>query len=233
MRKILLLIPIVFAMITVNAQYTLLDGSGDPILDGGTTVVEIENETTNSELDWHLESTNSSDIQFEVLSTDQPEGAQNLYCVGIHCYGPGHVTSTESLDDNNSADIKLYYKPNGHAETTEIVYKITEVGDDNNTFTFTVHYNILTLGIDTKASLKNFVIYPNPANNTINVEYSISDQSELVIYNIVGDKIKNIDLDLFSEKIQIDSSDLPSGTYFYSLVSNNKSVQTKRFVIKH
>ena len=233
MRKFLLLIPIVFAMISASAQYTLSNDDGDPIAEGSTIVVNLADENTDAHLDWHLESTNNNDITFEILSTDQPDGSQNLYCVGLHCYPPNHLTSEESLDDNNSAAVILYYKPKGNTQKTTIVYKVSEVGSPSNSFTFTLEYNILTLDILTPESSTDFVAYPNPANDVINLNYTITEQSKLIIYNIVGVQIKTVDLDILSQNIDIDSSELQSGTYFYSLITNNKSIETKRLVIKH
>ena len=233
MRNFLLLIPILFAMITANAQYTLTDAEGGVITDGSITEVNIPIDAEQFSLHWHLESTNSADIKFEILSTDQPDGAQNLYCVGIHCYPPNHLTSEESLDDNNSAALILYYKPKGLSAIATIVYKISEVGDPSNSVTFTIKYNALALSVVAPEIVKEFLVYPNPANNHVTVNYSITEQSEIVVFNIVGDKVKILDLDILSNNIEIDSSNLPSGTYFYSLISNNISVETKRLVIKH
>jgi len=83
--------------------------------------------------------------------------------------------------------------------------------------------------------------YPNPFNPTTVIEFSIppvTDINSLVllkIYDILGNEIKT----LFDEvkepgnyRVTFNASDLPSGVYFYNLMTENYSVTKKLMLIR-
>lgn len=74
-------------------------------------------------------------------------------------------------------------------------------------------------------------ISPNPFNNSTNIiinDASLINNAEIRIFNILGSEI------LFStitkQLTTIGTSNLPSGIYFYRIVSNNQTLQTGRLV---
>lgn len=74
---------------------------------------------------------------------------------------------------------------------------------------------------------------PNPANNSSRITYSIpanTSRAELIINNAEGQKVKQIQLNK-SGLVDINTSSLSSGTYFYSLIVDGRSVDTKKMVI--
>jgi len=79
--------------------------------------------------------------------------------------------------------------------------------------------------------------YPNPFNPTTNISYSISQTSyvTLTIYDVLGKLIKTIISETQSPgnyTFEFNASDLPSGTYFYSLTSDNFRQTRKMLVLK-
>lgn len=77
--------------------------------------------------------------------------------------------------------------------------------------------------------------YPNPFNNETNIRVDIPYRSkiELVLYNVIGEKVKTIDYtfkDAGSHYYKIESNGLSSGVYFLRLVGNSFS-QTVKLVI--
>jgi hypothetical protein len=85
-----------------------------------------------------------------------------------------------------------------------------------------------------------FQNYPNPFNPQTNIEYALpkGSQVNLVVYNILGQKIRTL-VDEFQnagmKKVMWDGKDqrgneIPSGIYFYKLKAENYS-QTKKMVI--
>ncbi len=70
-----------------------------------------------------------------------------------------------------------------------------------------------------------FNLYPNPANNFVNIE--LQDVSELKIYNSVGQELK------FKQPAkQVDVSGLDNGIYFVRAIADNK-VYLETLVIRH
>lgn len=74
-------------------------------------------------------------------------------------------------------------------------------------------------------------IFPNPF--TTSIEFTINDvsqikNSELLIYNILGVEVKNI---LITKQITtLETSNFPSGIYFYKLNGNNKTIQSGKLI---
>ena len=76
-----------------------------------------------------------------------------------------------------------------------------------------------------------FRIYPNPANNEINLSISQFDNmttSSIEIFNTLGESVKKLSVQ--DSPFKIDISDLNAGIYFITLASG-KTVSTKKFVL--
>lgn len=74
-----------------------------------------------------------------------------------------------------------------------------------------------------------FQLYPNPFDELVNIEFSLEKKStiDLSIYSLLGQKIKTaIHTEHFERgdhQLNIDTAQLPKGTYIYQLRINNKS----------
>jgi len=83
-------------------------------------------------------------------------------------------------------------------------------------------------------TLKNLNIYPNPANDFIDIvlDYDIKSSTEIVIYSEAGyiyhkEKISNLNK---NEPYRLDISKVPAGKYFITIV-NEKSYTTAQKII--
>ena len=84
--------------------------------------------------------------------------------------------------------------------------------------------------------------YPNPFNPTSNLEFGISPASHqggelgfvsLKVYDVIGNEVATLvdgKMNVGSYKVEFDGSNLPSGIYFYRLVSGN-FVMTKKMLL--
>jgi hypothetical protein len=77
--------------------------------------------------------------------------------------------------------------------------------------------------------------YPNPFNPTTRIRFSISELSfvKLKVYDIVGNEIEtlvNQEKPAGSYEVQFSAVDLPSGIYFYRLITGN-FVETKKMTL--
>jgi len=89
---------------------------------------------------------------------------------------------------------------------------------------------------DEKANFALLNSYPNPCRSEVEISFSIADESdiELEIYNIKGQKVKAHSVEsrgagIFSKTIN--TSELPSGLYFYKLSSKNGLSDIKKMII--
>jgi len=78
--------------------------------------------------------------------------------------------------------------------------------------------------------------YPNPFNPVTHLEFGISDLEfvSLKVYNVLGNEIKTLVNEMKTPgvyDIEFDGSNLPSGIYYYSLLVNGVSVDTKKMIL--
>ena len=77
--------------------------------------------------------------------------------------------------------------------------------------------------------------YPNPAINVVYVDYSIPEpinNTSIVITNMLGLKVKEVNLGDRSGKARIAVTDLINGIYFYSLVADDQLLLTRKFIVR-
>ncbi len=77
--------------------------------------------------------------------------------------------------------------------------------------------------------------YPNPFNPSTTIEYSVPENSfvELKVYDIIGNEITTLvsgEKNRGSYQVRFDARDLASGTYIYSLRTNNFA-ETKKMIL--
>jgi len=88
--------------------------------------------------------------------------------------------------------------------------------------------NVILTGVEDAIS-NTFAVYPNPANNSLNVARSLTSPAVVEIYSNNGTLLKSFEMNETTMSISI--SDLNSGVYFLRLIENeNTSVQ--RFIKK-
>ncbi len=74
---------------------------------------------------------------------------------------------------------------------------------------------------------KNCMIYPNPAENVINIE-SLEDIKQIKIFGINGNLLRNYEM--VGQNIQIDISDLSSGIFWIEIRTNENVVKFNKFI---
>lgn len=80
----------------------------------------------------------------------------------------------------------------------------------------------------------NFTLYPNPANDYINLTFSeqISDSFQVYIYNSLGQKMNFTRIDTSENSMKISVNELSVGMYFVTIINNGKLVESKKFLKK-
>ncbi|WP_405563314.1 T9SS type A sorting domain-containing protein [Polaribacter sp. Asnod6-C07] len=156
----------------------------------------------------------------------------------------GHNTGDRfTFSADNSADIELG-RFNG--EAIKIVDLVTEASDTNiESFTIKngstatnnkwavenisvlvdVDVSNITLGVNNtmKKIQESFVIFPNPAKNTLTISYDFDD---IEIYNSLGKKVKNYKI---NNKV-LNISNLNKGVYIIKAKTNKGNTYSKKFI---
>ena len=91
----------------------------------------------------------------------------------------------------------------------------------------------MAVGIDELSFENNFEIFPNPSNGTliINSQKVITENINLVVYNIIGSKIMQVE-NIKSFPYKLDLDNLANGVYYLKLNSGNKSLTKEIFISK-
>jgi hypothetical protein len=245
MKKYILLLSIILVIFQISvAQITIADYSGTDLTN-----------TTNTlpvDVDYHFVITNngSSDITFiiEVLEFSVPDDGDTNHdndpsmevCACGSCTpiisAPVDIGAPTSLDagdeygEEGNSDYELadiHYTSMGNTGDAMIKIKVYEQGNTSNFAEFTLSTASGISSINKNISY----VYPNPA--TSNISIVVSEEyvnSKIIFTNLLGKVV-------FSDKMiekrkNISVSNFAKGIYFYSIIKNNKIVETKRIIIK-
>jgi len=77
-------------------------------------------------------------------------------------------------------------------------------------------------------------LYPNPASDFVQIDVKSNGNIQdlkLVIFNIIGQEVKTVTLDVNEKSQRINLKDLNPGMYPYQLVLDGRSLVTKKLII--
>lgn len=170
---------------------------------------------------------------------DTLAGTINTFCWGL-CFSPEtYISPTSQIIQAGGTCDQFYgdYNPKTIPGLTRITYVFFDVANINDSVKVVIEYNASPAFIDEELAGKVKIsdAYPNPAVRSVNVDYSIPEsvnKASIAIMNILGSKVKEVDLDGHSGKARIMVTDLINGIYFYSLIADGNLVITRKFVVR-
>jgi hypothetical protein len=77
--------------------------------------------------------------------------------------------------------------------------------------------------------------HPNPANTEVTFKYNFASgtkSASIVLFNVLGSKVKTIELSAQEETAMLDVTDLNPGVYFYTLNIDGVNKLSRWLVIK-
>lgn len=87
---------------------------------------------------------------------------------------------------------------------------------------------------NTNAKPELFQNIPNPFNENTIIKYNIPDtfkSAYIMIYDMQGKQLKKYTLTKGSDQILIQAREFSPGIYLYTLIMNQKEIDTKRMII--
>jgi sugar lactone lactonase YvrE len=136
--------------------------------------------------------------------------------------------------------VQGYTGDNGLATNAEFFHPVGLVVDNNGNLIIDDDENNVTrkvggpLAVNTiSTETTNLFIYPNPANNEINISSNndITPGTKVELYNLMGQDIYHINVPNQVKNIQIETADLSNGIYLVKLVSADGIEATKKFEV--
>lgn len=94
----------------------------------------------------------------------------------------------------------------------------------------------MTTGIQPLNAVSSLRLMPNPAQDYLNVEFSLEQNEDLTVtvVNALGQQVQHVTTQQFvgTQNLTINTSDLPNGVYFLN-ISSKEATRTERFVVQH
>jgi uncharacterized repeat protein (TIGR01451 family) len=79
-------------------------------------------------------------------------------------------------------------------------------------------------------------IYPNPANNEVNFDYSLPENipaAKLIFFNLSGTVVGTYTIENTDTRVKISTADWMDGTYVYQVLINGKRFVSNKFIVVH
>lgn len=113
------------------------------------------------------------------------------------------------------------------AEGAKGIVKVIAVATDGSEVSDTMAITIVgPSDINKEVTRDQFVIYPNPANNVLNID-NVTEITTIAIYNILGSKVMEINNS--NDKITLSTAALSRGVYILYLTGRDGVIYTNRF----
>jgi len=121
-------------------------------------------------------------------------------------------------------EISLPYSIGNNLVYLEIVCNSKSI----NIYRFYGIFNSIITEIHKIRKIKNIIIYPNPADNFLNIKIENNESSHISITDITGKTLVNFN---FTNQVQINTKEWNAGIYLLKIKTNNK-ISTKKIIIE-
>lgn len=175
-------------------------------------------------------------------------GTYDYLCWGNQCFGEVQAGSQPYWDVNDSVFVNnndtasgllgglvIYHRPNTNAGVS--IYEYELYNRANRSMSASVFVKLQTSFTTNlnknKVEKVAFEVYPNPADNIINVSFQNLlnlENATLVVHDLVGKQVKTQNVQGNAKNQIVNLENLGSGLYFVSLQVKGERKMTKRFV---
>jgi len=229
--------------VTVNFTFTALSLSlfhNDEDVSNGEFSVSEETTEDQIKVVINIRNNTDGDIDIKVKKNVRQdiEGAENTFCLGS-CFDPSVIESPVTYtigagETTDADDFYVLFLPHGNVGEALIVYDVFNANNPEDRVNVTVHFTITPTGIGLTENDVVLNLYPNPASgNSLTVEYSLPnvDNTELVIYNMLGERLIVQPVLQPTGILGVDISKLTKGIYIVSFEQSGLSLVTRKYII--
>lgn len=228
-----------FTTATLSAQNLKLFHEDVEVSNGEINIAEL---TSDGEVKViiNIQNTSSDAIDIKVKKNvrEDIEGAENTFCLGS-CFDPSVIESPVTYtigagETTDADDFYVLFLPHGNVGEALIVYDVFNANNPEDRVNVTVHFTITPTGIGLTENDVVLNLYPNPASgNSLTVEYSLPnvDNTELVIYNMLGERLIVQPVLQPTGILGVDISKLTKGIYIVSFEQSGLSLVTRKYII--
>ena len=227
--------PITFAGYEAKLVPSGVSGNTDLLFFNGVTDAYISSVTDSSTAAVYatdLVYGNFSPRYSNVTATDHVILATDSLAAGSTVY-------TYDADETGLGNAALTIFASGFVDTTSgpRAFGLWAAKADGTTYPLTLKSSTFTSGIADVSAAKNIVLYPNPANSSVYVGYSLDKASEVQynVVNVLGQTIQSVNLgntNSGSNSLKLNVATYAKGMYMLNLVVGNTTATTIRFVVE-
>jgi hypothetical protein len=211
----------------------------------GTTIVYWTDTATEIavEFDTKNASSSSMNVNLKRKEVSVVSGSHNYYC-WYDC--PANMISPDisatpvqiaAGDTTEGSHLIVHYDPKGNLGMSTIRYTFYDLNNPSDSAFIILVFNGGSMGVPNllQEKFKMGSLFPNPANNVSSFNYSFANPvaTQAIIYDLLGNGIKEFDLTDKEGNLRMNLSDIPSGIYFCSVKSDNKVLATKKLIVNH
>lgn len=139
-----------------------------------------------------------------------------------------------------SSEFVAYFSTGFHEGKSEVTYRFFNKDKKSDYQDLTIKYDVSTTVKTNKLFINHQInisfMYPNPATHYGEFAYKMSretsSKAEITLHNVLGGEVGRFSLPFNENILRINFKDLDAGVYFYTLVLDDHSVVTKKFVVK-
>jgi len=241
MKKLLLLGLLSLIVVLSFGQSLQLRKTTGEIISNGDAV-HVYADTSVATVYGHISVKNISssnlNVKVKYYMIYQVPGTEHTYCWGT-CYPPPgpNPSGSQAVAKGDSATFDGEHIPHAIFGTTTVKYTFFDDANPNDSISVTVSYHVTGVDIEDLTSKIEFSnAYPNPANSYTNFTYDIPNginNATLIIYDILGSVITTQEIVNKKGTLKINTSEFTEGIYFYSLITANNTLFTRKLIVRH
>ncbi len=148
-------------------------------------------------------------------------------CDIIQCHSSEVDTYSFILPAGDSGSLSFHFYPKDKPGFGHMTVNFTAKSDPSTTIQVDIYSHAWGLSTTQVSKFSNLV-YPNPTNGILNFSNSVNENSQISIYNLNGQLVKEISS--FDAKNNIDISEFNSGVYSFVINTNGK-IETGKFLV--
>ena len=150
--------------------------------------------------------------------------------------GQDNFVTVGFVEGKGSSTEIIYYSFTDHPQVSgvnQLYYRLKQV-DFDGTFSYS---DVVNVSYDVPAEFVLSQNFPNPFNPSTRINYFVPQESfvSIKVYDFLGREVMTLVNEtraIASYEIVFDASNLPSGTYFYTMIAGNYSDTKKMILIK-
>lgn len=207
------------------------------IVDPVTNVQGSSEEIAYINLHVKNNSSTTQEIYLQRTIVSLVPGHLSYFCFGVTCYPPGVSKSPDNLTltaGSTDESVKTYIDPRSEVGVSTVNYCYYNLAKTDSACLL-LTYDMVATGIVNNSHLKFVKVFPNPADENINLAFNtekVYTNSEIQISDFSGRVVATETVSTKEGLIKVDVSTLPAGIYVCNLVADGVSIARDKVIVR-